>query len=210
MDRNGIVASRAGAVEGKPTMQWREQYDAAKRFEAFVAEAKDNQELWRAVYRLATIPPHLIERARAIPCTQHLLVLAEDWCGDAWNTVPLAARLAEAAPKLDLRILSRDEHPEVMNAHLTNGARSIPVIMVLDERFHECGWWGPRPRELQEWVLTTGLTLDHRTRYRTIRSWYARDRGRTTLEELVSLLERCAQQCSESRDRSPAALPPAA
>ena len=61
--------------------------------------------------------------------------------------------------------------------------------MVLDDDFRERGWWGPRPRELQDWVLTEGLALPSAERYREIRRWYARDGGRTTLEEVVALLE---------------------
>jgi hypothetical protein len=53
-------------------------------------------------------------------------VLSEDWCGDAVNSVPYLARLAELAPNLDLRVLARDENPDLMDAHLTRGSRSIP------------------------------------------------------------------------------------
>lgn len=36
------------------------------------------------------------------------------------------------APELELRVLRRDEHPEIMDEYLTNGSRSIPVVIVLD------------------------------------------------------------------------------
>jgi hypothetical protein len=69
-----------------------------------------------------------------------------------------------------------------MDAHLTGGrSRSIPVIIVYDEDFNEMGWWGPRPGPLQEWVLGEGQALSKEDRYREVRRWYARDRGRTTL-----------------------------
>jgi hypothetical protein len=84
-----------------------------------------------------------------------------------------------------------------MDTHLTNGSRSIPVVMVLDEHYEERGWWGPRPRELQEWVLSEGLRLPVDERYRRVRSWYARDQGRTTLEEMVTLLESAAGEGRE-------------
>ena len=56
-------------------------------------------------------------------------------------------------PGLELRIVLRDEHPEVMDRYLTNGSRSIPIVIALDEEFRELGHWGPRPRELQAWVM---------------------------------------------------------
>src|SRR5690606_28194364 len=120
---------------------------------------------------------------------RNLLVLNEDWCGDAVNTVPYVAALAEAVPGFELRIVGRDANPDLMDAHLTNGSRSIPVVIVLDEAYRELGWWGPRPRELQAWVLDEGLALPAEERYREIRKWYARDKGRTALAEIVALLE---------------------
>jgi hypothetical protein len=60
--------------------------------------------------------------------------------------------------------------------------------MVLDEDFREVGWWGPRPRELQDWATSLGLTLAKPDRYRELRRWYAQDRGRTTVEEVVDLM----------------------
>lgn len=171
----------------------RERYESGATTEQFIAGAASSQELWRSVYARASVPEELAERARRLPA-RHLLVLAADWCGDAVNTVPVLARLAQAVPGLDLRILGRDANPDLMDAHLSAGARAIPVVMVLDEEFHELGWWGSRPEPLQAWVRTEGQALDRAARYREARRWYARDRGRTTLEEVIGLIEQSALQ----------------
>lgn len=121
----------------------------------------------------------------------HLVVLSEDWCGDAVNIVPVVAKLAESVTNMDLRILARDQNLDIMDAHLTGTSRSIPIIILLNKSFEECGWWGPRPRALQKWVIETGLKLTKDQRYKEIRTFYARDRGVTTLEEIVSMLESC-------------------
>lgn len=175
----------------------RDRYERAPTFAQFVESATKNQELWRAVYRLAKVPPELVARASALAGRWHLLILAEDWCGDAVNTIPIVTRLAEAMPNVDVRIVARDENPDLMDAHLTRGSRSIPVVMVLDEQFEERGWWGPRPRALQEWVLSTGLSMDKDARYREIRTWYARDHGHTTAEEILALMESAALSVSQ-------------
>ena len=79
-----------------------------------------------------------------------------------------------------------------MNAHLTGTSRSIPVVIALDEDFVERGWWGPRPSELQRWALTEGKQLEKTERYRQTRMWYARDRGLSTVAEVVEMIERGA------------------
>ena len=46
--------------------------------------------------------------------------------------------------------------------------------------------------------MTEGMALDKDERYRGIRTWYARDRGRSTVEEVVALLEQAARDRSGS------------
>lgn len=169
------------------------RFENAPRFAEFLEHAQQNTALWRDAYRLARVPDDVVERARALPGRWHLLVLVEDWCGDAVNTVPYLARLSELVPGLALRVLGRDENPDLMDAHLApGGARAIPVVIVYDAGFAEVGWWGSRPGPLQEWVTREGMRLEKPERYRHVRTWYARDRGRTTLDEVLTLLERSA------------------
>jgi hypothetical protein len=144
------------------------------------------------VWRRAAVPPEYAARAAAVG-RWHLLALSADWCGDAVNVVPILARLTEAAPNLDLRLLDRDDHLALMDEHRTGGtARAIPAVILLDEGLVERAWWGPRPRPLQVWVKTEGQAFEKGERYKHVRQFYARDRGRTTLEEVVTLLEGAA------------------
>jgi len=170
-------------------MNLQDRFHSALTFAEFLAGATKNVELWRDLHRLSITPPAAAARANALAAQRHLLILAEDWCGDAVNTVPVIVRLAEASRTLDVRLLERDRHLDLMDTHLTNGSRSIPLVMVLDERFTEIARWGPRPRELQRWMLSTGLGMEKTARYRFIRTWYARDRGQTTLAEILEVLE---------------------
>ena len=166
-------------------------WDRAVSYEAFLATAEQHVDLWAGLYTRFKVPAETLARAEAAGGPWRLLVLSEDWCGDASNTVPVIARLAEAAANLDLRILARDENLDLMDAHLTTGSRGIPVVILLDAHGVEHGWWGPRPADLQRWVMTEGkLIEDHDAKYLRVRTWYARDRGQTTLDELLRLLER--------------------
>ena len=189
---DSITLHVPGAPSGAPA-SIRDRYAAAPTFDAAVQAAVENGELWRNAARLARVPDDAVARAAAVGGRWHLLVLSEDWCGDAVNTVPHVARLAEQAPNLDLRVLGRDANLDLMDAHLTGVSRSIPVVIAYDAAFAERGWWGPRPSALQAWVLgPEGQALDKTQRYRHVRAWYARDRGRTTLDEVLALLERAA------------------
>jgi len=168
-------------------MRIEERYRGAPTFSEYLEEVEEHRDLWKGLYERATVPDEIVERAEKIPGRWRLLALSEDWCGDAVNTLPYVARFVDALPDWELRILERDENPDLMDAHRTDGSRSIPVVIVYDESFEELGWWGPRPRELQAWVLGEGQELESEDRYRRTRAWYARDRGRTTLQELLEV-----------------------
>lgn len=162
-------------------------------FDAFLPTAEKNVDLWTRTYERSVVPADLLERVGALAGRWQWLALSADWCGDASNTVPVFAKFAAAAANMELRILERDEHLELMDEHLTNGkSRSIPAVIVLDENGMEHGWWGPRPEELQAWVMEEGLKLETDARYREVRKWYARDKGRTTLDEMIALTEAAA------------------
>lgn len=168
------------------------RFESAPAFEEYLESVERNRDLWHAVYARARLPAEVIAAARALPGDWHLVALTEDWCGDAVNTLPVIARLAAEAG-WDLRIMSRDANPDLMDAHLTNGrSRSIPVVIVYDADFQEVGWWGPRPLEIQRWVLDEGLAMPSPERYKIVRRWYAKDRGETTLRELLDLFPRAA------------------
>ena len=166
----------------------RTAYEGALSFEAFLAGVRVNEQLWTALARRASVSDRLVRQARAIPGSWHLLALVEDWCGDAVNTLPVLSRLVEQAPHITLRVLKRDDHPDLMDAHLTHGKRAIPIMMVLDDEFREVAWWGPRPAYLQDWATTLGMTLSKPDRYRELRRWYAVDRGQSTVREVLRLM----------------------
>jgi len=163
-------------------------------------EVEKNVELWKGVYDTHRTPEWAVERVEALGGDWRLLTIAEDWCGDASNTVPVVVRFVEAASNLDLRILKRDENPELMDNYLTNGSRSIPVVIVLDADARPVGHWAPRPAELQEWVVREKRSGERPSKeiYRDARRWYARDKGESTLRELIEILERANGGVPES------------
>lgn len=171
----------------------RERYESGLSLPQYLETVRENEKLWRGVHDRVRLPEGAVDEARALPGTWHLLALSEDWCGDAVNILPVVSRLAEAVPNVDLRVLSRDENLDIMDAHLTNGrSRSIPIILVLDDDYRERAWWGPRPREIQRWVIEEGMKKDPGPRYAHVRRFYARDKGRAIVSELLGLMRSAA------------------
>lgn len=171
----------------------RDRFESAPTFPEYLETVRKNEDLWHGVHDRVRLPADVLEDARSLPGTWHLLALSEDWCGDAVNILPVVSRFAEALPNVDLRVLARDENLDIMDAHLTNGrSRSIPIVIVYDEDFHERAWWGPRPSELQEWVMTEGMKMEPGPRYAQTRRFYARDKGKAIVEEVLEILRSVA------------------
>lgn len=170
-----------------PVPDFKSLWEQGLTFDDFVRAAGESyQGLWEGVHRTSRLP-----QWATMPTTEQrrFLVIAEDWCGDASNTVPVVAHWVEAMPGFSLRIIRRDEHPEVMNRYLTHGTRSIPIVIVLDNEFRELGHWGPRPSELQTWVLAHKDTMPKGERYKEVRRWYATDHGESTLREILDVMQ---------------------
>ena len=174
---------RAGGSTLEP-LDFRKIWQDAMTFDQFVAQARpEHQALWQGIYRHAAAPSWAVELLGDRQL--HFLAISEDWCMDTSNTIPFLQRTAEAVPGIDLRLILRDKNPHVMDRYLTNGSRSIPVLIILDGQFREVGKWGPRPADLQSWVLENRPLLPKAEVVKEERRWYARDKGETTIREVL-------------------------
>lgn len=120
------------------------------------------------------------------------LVITEAWCGDAAQNLPVLHLMAKQAPNIDLKLVLRDENPELMDEYLTNGSRSIPKLIILDaETLQELGTWGPRPAAtlplLKAYKADPNKT--HEEFAKEIQLWYAKDRTLSTQHEIMAKLQ---------------------
>ena len=119
------------------------------------------------------------------------LLLTESWCGDAAQTMPMINKVAELSNTIDFKVALRDEHDELMNRFLTNGNKSIPKLIAIDNDTQKViGDWGPRPS------TATTLVDEYKQQYGTLtpefkqdlQVWYNKDKGQDTLKDLLKLL----------------------
>ena len=136
------------------------------------------------------VSPELSTLLNALNFKLYWVVISEDWCGDSAQVLPYIAKIADSSDAIELRIISRDQHPEVMNQYLTDGKKSIPKLIAFDENGTELFSWGPRPREAAELVkqvIANGGKKEDM--YQQLHTWYARNRGRAVETEFYNLLK---------------------
>lgn len=116
------------------------------------------------------------------------MVITEAWCGDAAQTIPYISKLADLNPDIQLRLILRDENPEIMDQYLTNGARSIPKLISLSPGLQmEYFVWGPKPAYLMEKQREFKADPKEKTSKEfteEVHLWYARDKNHTLGGEL--------------------------
>ncbi|MFA5296898.1 MAG: thioredoxin family protein [Lutibacter sp.] len=119
------------------------------------------------------------------------LVIAEGWCGDAAQILPIINKIAEASDKIDFKIVLRDENEDLMNQFLTNGSKSIPKVIIINQENNMVDSWGPRPSIASKMVVdykTKNGSLDENFK-KELQMWYNKDKGNNTQDELIGLLE---------------------
>ena len=72
---------------------------------------------------------------------KHVMMLAENWCGDVHRNSPLIANICEAIPNCELRVFLRDQATDLRDTFLNNGYQSIPVVVFFDQNWNEIGRW---------------------------------------------------------------------
>jgi len=136
--------------------------------------------------------PGVLKRIKSVADQVSLLTLTDGWCGDAAQIVPVVEALTKAT-SIASRYLLRDENPAIMDQHLTQGGRSIPMVLILDKKsFHLLGCFGPRPSEPQEKAMTYKYMKAPKQPYseltKELQLWYARDKQQAIQNELTEAL----------------------
>ena len=129
------------------------------------------------------------------------LVLTEGWCGDAAQNLPVIEKMAAESSNIELRLILRDENPEVMDLFLTNGARAIPKLISFDEEFNVLFSWGARPS------IATQMVVDYKADHgkldpefkKNLQIWYNKDKGQNVQSDFVALIEQSQNRILETR-----------
>jgi len=140
--------------------------------------------------KTAEISEERIAIFKNVPEKQTWLVISEPWCGDAAQTLPFLNKIAQLSENIELKIVLRDENPELMHQFLTNGSQSIPIVIMLDENLNVLQTFGPRSK------AATKLVTDYKTKNGKIddafkeilQIWYNNDKGVSLVNDILETL----------------------
>ncbi len=122
---------------------------------------------------------------------QTWLLITEGWCGDAAQIAPVINKMSLESDAIELKVVLRDENEALMNQFLTNGSKSIPKLVVLNENDDVISSWGPRPS------IATKMVNDYKEAHggldanfkKDLQVWYNKDKGENIQKDIIAFLE---------------------
>ena len=159
--------------------------------EALVNYSRLNETRMHRLDKTIIIDDSIISKLKAIQSSYIWLVIAEGWCGDAAQLLPIFNKMSEVSDHIDFKIVFRDDNEALMNLFLTNGSKSIPKLIILDKNALDViADWGPRPKGaidlVQNYKDKFGVIDD--TIKAELQMWYLHDKGLSTQKEIIDLI----------------------
>jgi thioredoxin family protein len=166
-------------------MVTKERFKQGMTLDQYLAQMGTNKEKFVEFLGEIKIGPEDKQALDKLGKKLNLLVITEDWCGDALYNVPVLAKMVEGNPNIEMRIFLRDKNPDLMDQYLNQGLyRSIPVFAFFDENMNEVARFIERPPAQTEELEKKMLEVRRALRAERYRDW----RG-GVVREIRSLLK---------------------
>ncbi|MCZ7644844.1 MAG: thioredoxin family protein [Planctomycetota bacterium] len=172
-----------------PKIEYGTLWEAGQTWDAWLKACQGPaQDEMSGIYASAEVPADVAAALQGLKRPVHVLAIAEDWCGDVRRNTPVLAKVCAASPNVRLRLIDKENHPDVMVRYLTNGAEAIPIFLFFNDKFVEVGNWGPRPAACKLFMARGKGCGDLEAARAKIKEYYQADRHRTTVKELADLI----------------------
>ena len=152
-----------------------------------------NEARMNRLEKTLTVADEFVQQLQGLKRDYIWLVISEGWCGDSAQLVPVFHKMADISQHIDLKLVFRDAHEDLMQLFLTNGTRSIPKLIILDAvTLDVLGEFGPRPQGAKQ------LILDYKAAHGVVdevaktklHMWYLHDKGLSTQQEIMDIMKR--------------------
>jgi thiol-disulfide isomerase/thioredoxin len=122
------------------------KFSAGLSYAEYLKTGTEEQERrWTQVYAAARLTTPQTELLAHFVRDMRILIISGIWCGDCVQQCPLIQKIAEANPKkIDLRLIDRDQHRDLIEQLRINAGDRVPVVLFLAEDHELCATFGDR------------------------------------------------------------------
>lgn len=140
-------------------------------------------------FKTGELSQEVLSAVKKIDISQNWIVITEPWCGDASHNVPFMEMIAQENSLISISYELRDSVPNRIDEYLTNGGKSIPKLIIKNNKGVDLATWGPRPHEAQ--VVYNNL-MQNNASFDDIKigmqNWYNENKGIDLQKEFTELL----------------------
>ena len=149
-----------------------ERFMQGMTFQQYLDQMGTNKEKFLEFLKEIKIKPEDREALKKLGKKLNVLVITEDWCGDALYNFPVLAKLVEGNPNVEMRVFLRDKNPDLTDQYLNQGIyRSIPVFAFFDEKMKEVARFIERPPKVTEVIEKKMLEVRRALRAEHLGEW---------------------------------------
>jgi hypothetical protein len=153
-------------------MVTRERFEQGMTFQQYLDQMGTNKETFAKFLSEIVIRPEDKAALAKLGKKLKVMVITEDWCGDALYNVPVLAKLVEGNPNIEARVFLRDKNADLMDQYLNQGMfRSIPVFAFFDENMNEVARLLERPSKITEQLEKKMLEVRRSMRSENLEQW---------------------------------------
>ena len=174
------------------TIDWEDVLRSGSDFATWMkdAESDANREKMAELLDAMTLDPDIASALKTLKRTVNVVAIAEDWCGDVIRHVPALQAMAQATNKLRVRFVTREQYLDVFTRFLTNGGEAIPKFIFINDKFVECGNWGPMPEACRKLIACGKGCGDVGAARKKVSAAYNADPGlKIVVRELYELVQ---------------------
>jgi hypothetical protein len=165
-------------------MVTKERFGEGMTFQQYLDQMTTNKEKFVEALDAVRVAPDARAAFSDRSGKLRVLVITEDWCGDALTNLPVLAKMVEGLPNVEMRVFLRDQNPDLMDRYLNRGIfKSIPVFVFFDENMKEVARFIERPPKITEYLEQKQLELRRQLRVEHGDEW-----RRAAADEIQSLL----------------------
>jgi thiol-disulfide isomerase/thioredoxin len=149
-----------------------------------------NNQRMKRLDKTTNLQPETVAFLAAYVRPVTFLIITETWCGDGAQTMPVIQKVAQAAG-IDFKVVLRDDNLKLMDQFLTNGARAVAKLIVVDKTTGlPLASWGPRPTRATVLVAKEKATKGELSPAfkEELQNWYNTDKGKDIENDLMAML----------------------
>lgn len=124
---------------------FRKYFETSPDYESYLASSPEGHvSKWREIEAKLTLSEVHKKALGSFKRRMPVLVLSGVWCGDCARQGPMLRAIEQHSGVVETRWIENREQPELQEELRINGAEKVPVVLLLNEEFHEVARFGDR------------------------------------------------------------------